>query len=51
MAQTPGPKELQQRALQEARLLKNAKKPTTADLRNQIAKVKPMTKRGGKRGR
>jgi len=50
MSPPPGPKELQLQALRELKRGK-VKKPSTADLRNTIAKVKPMTKRGGKRGR
>jgi len=50
MSPPPGPKELALKALRESKASK-IKKPSTADLRNTIAKVKPMTKRGGKRGR
>jgi hypothetical protein len=51
MSYQPGPKELQLQALKEAKASRKGKKPSSADLRNTIAKVKPMTKRGGKRGR
>lgn len=50
MTYTPGPKETQQRLLREGKH-KNAPKPSKADLRNKIAKVKPMTNKGGRRGR
>jgi hypothetical protein len=50
MAYTPGPKQQQLRELREGKI-KNAPKPTKADLRNNIAKVKPMTNKGGRRGR
>ncbi len=47
-----GPREKQLRELREARFAdRNARKPSVADLRNKVAKVKPMTKHGGKRGR
>jgi hypothetical protein len=48
MAYTPGPRELQLRAMREAKAIK---KPTKADLRSKVAKIKPMTRKGGKRGR
>lgn len=50
---TIGPKEAQQRELARIKRenLNNIKKPSKADLRNAIAKVKPMTNKGGKRGR
>jgi hypothetical protein len=50
MPYTPGPKELAQKALRENKI-RNAPKPSKADLRNKIAKVKPMTRKGGRRGR
>lgn len=50
MAYTPGPKELQLKALREINAGK-VKKPSAADLRKNISKVKPMGKHGGKRGR
>lgn len=44
-----GDKERQLRALRDAR---NAKKPSTSDLRKNIAKIKPVTRQqGGRRGR
>jgi hypothetical protein len=49
MAYQPGPKELQLRAQREAK--QEAKKPSKADLRQKIAKIKPVTRHGGKRGR
>lgn len=52
MTYTPGPKELQLQALREGKQNRGKmKKPTTADLRKNIAKVKPMGKHGGRRGR
>mgnify|MGYP001603704211 CR=1 FL=1 len=51
MAYQPGPKELALQAMREGKVERNKPKPSKADLRNTIAKVKPMTKRGGKRGR
>jgi hypothetical protein len=50
MAYTPGPKEMQQRLLREGKQ-KGAKKPSAADLRKNIAKVRPIARHGGKRGR
>jgi hypothetical protein len=50
MAYTPGPKELAQKALRENKI-RNGPKPSKADLRSKIAKVKPMTNKGGRRGR
>jgi hypothetical protein len=50
MAYTPGPKQQQLRELREGKI-KNAPKPTKADIRNSIAKIKPVTRNGGKRGR
>lgn len=49
MAYTPGPKEIQQRLLREGK--QKTKRPSTADLRKNIAKIKPVTRHGGKRGR
>jgi ribosomal protein L29 len=50
MAYTPGPKELAQKALREDNQRKN-RKPSVADVRKNIAKIKPVTRHGGKRGR
>jgi hypothetical protein len=50
MSQPPGPKELQLRALREGKQAKT-RKPSTSDLRKNIAKIKPITRHGGKRGR
>jgi hypothetical protein len=46
-----GPREKQLQALRESGGGKYARKPSVADLRKKVAKVKPMTKHGGKRGR
>lgn len=46
----PGPKELQLRALREGKQSK-IKNPSTADLRKNISKIRPMSHKGGKRGR
>lgn len=47
-----GEKERQVRALREQRFAqRNAKKPSTADLRKRVAAIKPMTRKGGRRGR
>ena len=51
MSQPPGPKELELRRQREARFDQKARKPSTADLRKQVAKIKPVTRHGGKRGR
>ena len=49
MTYTPGPKELALKALKENKV---AKKPSTAQLRQQIAKTKPAKiRKGGGRGR
>jgi hypothetical protein len=50
MTYTPGPKELALRAQREEKAAK-VKKPSKADLRKTIAKIKPVTRHGGKRGR
>jgi hypothetical protein len=44
MAYTPGPKELALRAQREERVAANAKKPTVAELREKVSKVKPVGK-------
>lgn len=49
-----GDKEAQQRELaknKRERLNQENKKPSTSDLRNQIARIKPKANRGGRRGR
>ncbi len=49
-----GAKEAQQRDLaknKRERLNQIGRKPSTADLRNKIARIKPMVKHGGRRGR
>ena len=48
-----GPREQQLREMRERRFAeRNAKKPSVADLRSKVAKVKPMARnQGGKRGR
>lgn len=56
MAHTPGPKELQMKAMREANYenaLKKSRKPSTSELRNKISKIKGggKPKRGGGRGR
>ena len=50
MSQPPGPKELALRAMREDKASK-VKKLSSADLRKNIAKIKPVTRHGGKRGR
>ena len=50
MPYQPGPKQQQLQALREGKI-KNAPKPTKADLRNSISKVKPKVNKGGRRGR
>ena len=53
MSKEIGPKERALREARERRFAENhqAKKPSAADLRSQISKVRPMTRKGGKRGR
>mgnify|MGYP001390846664 CR=1 FL=1 len=47
-----GPKEAMLRRQREERFAtKNSKRPSASDLRNQVSKIKPMTKKGGRRGR
>lgn len=54
--ETIGVKERQQRELgknKRDRLNQGSlsRKPSTSDLRKQVAKIKPVTRHGGKRGR
>lgn len=52
MSKEMGPKERAQREMREANFAaRNAKKPTAADLRNKIAKIKAAPRKGGGRGR
>jgi hypothetical protein len=52
MSKPPGPKELQRRQMREDRFSqKGGKKLSTSDLRQSIAKIKPMSHKGGKRQR
>jgi len=47
-----GPKEMQRRQMREDNFAKKGgKKPSASDLRARIARIKPMTNKGGKRGR
>lgn len=51
MAQPPGPKELELRRQREEKFGRNhGKKPSSSDLRKQVAKIKPVTRHGGRRG-
>jgi hypothetical protein len=50
MSKEIGPKEQWLRQMREDKASK-VKKPSSADLRKNIAKIKPVTRHGGKRGR
>lgn len=47
MTKEIGPREKQLREMREQKF----NKPKVADVRNRIAKIKPMAKHGGRRGR
>lgn len=50
MPYTPGPKQQQLEALRKNKM-ENTPKPSKADLRSKVAKIKPMTNKGARRGR
>lgn len=53
MSKEIGPKEKRNREMQEQRYQARGAgaKPSLADMRGKIAKIKPMTNKGGRRGR
>lgn len=52
MSKEMGPKERALREQREANFHNSkVRKPSVSDVRNKIAKIKPVTRHGGKRGR